>query len=59
MDYKFSGAGTIPAGEYEAVKVSGAAKLAGDVRCTSLSASGSFGGKLAEALKRKQDSDEE
>ena len=44
MDYKCSGAGTIPAGEYEAVKVSGAAKLAGDVRCTSLSASGSFGG---------------
>ncbi len=44
MDYKFSGAGTVPAGEYEAVKVSGSARLAGDVRCTSLSVSGSFGG---------------
>ena len=45
MDYKFSGAGTVPAGEYDAVNVSGAAKLSGDVRCASLSASGSFGGR--------------
>lgn len=44
MDYKFSGAGTIPGGEYDKVKVSGSAKLSGDVRCTSLSASGAFGG---------------
>lgn len=44
MDYKFSGAGTVPAGEYDAVKVSGAAKLAGDVRCASFSVSGSLGG---------------
>lgn len=44
MDYKFSGAGTIPGGEYDKIKVSGAAKLSGDVRCASLSVSGSFGG---------------
>ena len=44
MDYKFSGAGTIPAGEYDNVKVSGSATLAGDVRCASLSVSGAFGG---------------
>lgn len=44
MNYTFSGAGTIPGGEYEKVRVSGSAKLAGDVRCSSFSASGALGG---------------
>ena len=44
MNYTFSGAGGIPGGEYEKVRVSGAAKLAGDVRCSSFSSSGSLGG---------------
>ncbi len=44
MNYTFSGAGTIPGGEYEKVRVSGSAKLAGDVRCGSFSASGALGG---------------
>lgn len=44
MNYTFSGAGTIPGGEYEKVRVSGSARLAGDVRCGSFSASGALGG---------------
>lgn len=44
MNYSFAGAGTIPGGEYEAVSVSGSAKLAGDVRCTSFKSSGALGG---------------
>lgn len=44
MNLKISGSGTVPAGEYDAVKVSGAARLVGDVRCASFSASGSFWG---------------
>lgn len=44
MNFKFAGAGTIPGGEYEKVSVSGSAKLAGDVKCASFSASGALGG---------------
>lgn len=45
MDYKFSGAGTIPGGEYENISVSGSSRLSGDVRCHSFRASGALGGK--------------
>ena len=44
MNYSFAGAGTIPGGEYENVSVSGSAKLAGNVRCTSFRSSGALGG---------------
>ena len=44
MNYTFSGAGSIPGGEYEKVRVSGAAKLAGEVRCSSFSSSGALSG---------------
>lgn len=41
MDMKISGSGTIPAGEYENIKISGSGDLEGTVKCTSLHVSGS------------------
>lgn len=45
MDYKFSGVGTIPTGEYENISVSGSSRLSGDIRCHSFHTSGALGGK--------------
>lgn len=47
MNYKFAGAGVIPAGEYEEVSVSGSARADGSIRCTGFKASGSFKGEGA------------
>lgn len=44
MNYSFSGAGTIPGGEYEKVSAAGSAKLAGNVRCQTFAASGALAG---------------
>lgn len=43
-NYKFAGAGTVPAGEYDDVSVSGSAKGYGNIICKNFHASGSFGG---------------
>ncbi len=45
MNFTLSGSGTLAGGEYEKVALSGSIKLSGEVRCTSLHASGSFGGR--------------
>ena len=42
IDMKISGSSTMPGGEYGRVSISGAGKIAGSVRCGSLSASGDF-----------------
>lgn len=44
MDYKFSGAGTIPGGEYEKIAVSGSARLGGEIRCSSFHSAGALSG---------------
>lgn len=44
MDFKVSGSGNIPEGEYENVRVSGSAKLGEKIKCLSLHASGSVKG---------------
>lgn len=41
MDMKISGSGTIPAGEYENIRISGSGNLQGIVKCASLHVSGS------------------
>ena len=41
MDMKISGSGTIAAGEYDHIRVSGSAKLGGPIRCQSFHCSGS------------------
>lgn len=41
MDMKISGSGSIPAGEYEAIKISGSGTMEGNVKCTTLHVSGS------------------
>ncbi len=41
---KFSGAGTVPAGEYNDIACSGATKVSGDIACRSFSVSGACGG---------------
>ena len=41
MDMKISGSGTIAAGEYDNIRVSGSAKVGGPIRCLSLHCSGS------------------
>ena len=43
MDMKISGSGTVPAGEYEVIKISGSGSLEGNVKCTELHVSGSAG----------------
>lgn len=48
MDMKISGSGTIPAGEYDAIKISGSGKLSGHVKCASLGISGSAHGEALE-----------
>ncbi len=44
MDMKISGAGVLSGGEYEEVRISGSAKIEGEVRCKSFSASGAVKG---------------
>lgn len=44
MDMHISGSGKIPAGEYDAIKISGSGSLHGLVRCNSMSVSGSVHG---------------
>lgn len=41
MDMKISGSGSIPAGEYELIKISGSGSIDGNVKCTELHVSGS------------------
>ncbi len=41
MDMKISGAGQLPAGEYESVSISGSGKCLGNIKCVSFRASGS------------------
>ncbi len=41
MDMKISGAGTVPAGEYDVIKISGSGNIGGKVKCTELHISGS------------------
>ena len=43
-EFKVSGSGTVPAGEYGKIKVSGSGKLNGLIVCEALSCSGSVGG---------------
>lgn len=44
MDIRISGAGTVSGGEYDDVRITGAASLRGAVRCASLSCSGALKG---------------
>lgn len=48
MDMKISGSGSIPAGEYDVIKISGSGRLAGQVKCSSLHVSGSAHGEALE-----------
>ena len=48
MDMKISGAGTVPAGEYDVIKISGSGRLSGHVKCSALHASGSVHGESVE-----------
>ena len=41
MDMKISGSGSIPAGQYDAIKISGSGTMEGNVKCTALHVSGS------------------
>ena len=41
MDMKISGSGSIPAGEYNVIKISGSGTMEGNVKCTELHVSGS------------------
>ena len=41
MDMKISGSGSIPAGEYESIRISGSGSINGNVKCTELHVSGS------------------
>jgi cytoskeletal protein CcmA (bactofilin family) len=41
MDMKISGSGTVPAGEYDVIKISGSGNIGGKVKCTELHVSGS------------------
>lgn len=50
MDMKISGSGTIPAGEYENIKISGSGDLEGTVKCTSLHISGSADADTVECM---------
>ena len=36
MDMKISGSGSIPAGEYDVIKISGSGNIGGKVKCTEL-----------------------
>ena len=44
MDIKISGSGVVGGGEYEEIKISGSAKIDGDVHCESFACSGSVHG---------------
>jgi cytoskeletal protein CcmA (bactofilin family) len=44
MNMRIAGSGTIPAGEYDKVSISGSGRLFGEVRCNNFSASGSTKG---------------
>ena len=44
MDIKIAGSGTVSPGEYETISLAGSAKLHGQVKCTTFSASGSAHG---------------
>lgn len=48
MDIKISGSGVIASGEYDAIKISGSARLEGFVRCNELHCSGSCSGENIE-----------
>ena len=48
MDMKISGSGTVPAGEFENIKISGSGRLAGHIKCASLHASGAVRGDSVE-----------
>ena len=41
MDMKISGSGSIPAGEYDAIKISGSGTIQGNIKCSGLHVSGS------------------
>lgn len=43
MDMRISGSSTMPGGEYDRVSISGSGTVQGDLRCQSLSCSGSAG----------------
>ena len=46
MDMKISGSGSIPAGEYDAIRISGSGRLTGHVKCASMQASGAVHGEI-------------
>ena len=48
MDIKICGSGSLAGGVYDTIKASGAAKLIGEIKCTSLSASGALKGEKIE-----------
>ena len=50
MDMRISGSGSVPAGEYNKVSVSGSGALFGKVRCTSFSSSGASKGESIECI---------
>lgn len=50
MNMKMSGSGTVPAGEYNEVSISGSGRLHGTVRCVSFTASGSVKGENIDCL---------
>ena len=41
MDMKISGSGSIPAGEYDAIKISGSGTIQGNIKCSEMHVSGS------------------
>lgn len=50
MDMRISGSGTVSAGEYDDIRISGSGRTEGLVRCNSFHASGSFSGDELECI---------
>ena len=52
MNMRIAGKGTVPAGEYDKVSISGSGRLFGEVRCNNFSASGSSKGESITCAER-------
>ena len=52
MDMRIAGRGTVPAGEYDKVSLSGSGRLFGEVRCNNFSASGTSKGESITCAER-------
>ena len=52
MNMRIAGRGTVPAGEYDKVSISGSGSLFGEVRCNNISAAGSTKGESISCAER-------